>query len=225
MRLLLVEDNFKLSRSISRGLRAEGYAVDVAADGEQALADTGVWEYDAVILDVMLPGRDGLEVCRRLRERGSWVPILMLTARDRIADRIAGLDSGADDYLVKPFDFGELLARVRAMVRRAPRERPSRIQVGELMIDPATREVRHGTADVELTAREFAILEHLARRPGEVVSRSELLEHVWDANYLGSTNVVDVHVGHLRRKLGDRASTDGLIGTVRGVGFVLRASP
>jgi two-component system OmpR family response regulator len=224
VRLLLVEDNFKLSRSISRGLRAEGYAVDVAADGDHALANTAVWDYDAVILDVMLPGRDGLEVCRRLRDRGSWVPILMLTARDGIADRIAGLDSGADDYLMKPFDFGELLARVRAMVRRAPRERPSRITVGELVIDPATRKVRRGAANVELTAREFAILEQLARRPGEVVSRSELLEHVWDANYLGSTNVVDVHVGHLRRKLGDQASTDGLIATVRGVGFVLRAS-
>jgi two-component system OmpR family response regulator len=225
MRLLLVEDNVKLSRSISRGLRAEGYAVDVASDGEQALASAGVWEYDGLILDVMVPGRDGIDVCRHLRARGSWVPILMLTARDGIDDRIAGLDAGADDYLVKPFDFGELLARVRALVRRTPRERPSRIRVGDLEIDPATREVRRGETDVELTAREFAILEYLARRPGVVVSRSELLEHVWDANYLGSTNVVDVHVGHLRRKLGDQAASNGVIRTIRGVGFMLRTAP
>lgn len=222
MRLLLVEDNVKLARSVGRGLRAEGYAVDVASDGEQALASAGVWEYDAVILDVMLPGRDGIGVCRRLRERGSWVPILMLTARDATEDRIEGLDAGADDYLVKPFEFGELLARVRALTRRAPRERPSRIQVGELEIDPATRGVRRRGVEVELTAREFAILEYLARRPEVVVSRTELLEHVWDANYIGSTNVVDVHVGHLRRKLGDRPAADGLIKTVRGVGFMLR---
>lgn len=221
MRLLLVEDNEKLSRAISRGLRAEGYAVDVVADGVQALAHAGVWEYDGVILDLLLPLRDGIEVCRSLRERGSWVPILMLTARDGIDDRIAGLDAGADDYLAKPFDFGELLARVRALVRRAPRERPSRIELGELIIDPATREVHRGSATVALTVREFSLLEYLARRPGQVVSRTELLEHVWDANYFGSTNVVDVHVGHLRKKLQRNAEDGELIRTVRGVGLML----
>jgi two-component system OmpR family response regulator len=221
MRLLLVEDNPKLSRAVSRGLRAEGYAVDIAADGEEALMHTGVWDYDLVVLDLLLPLRDGIEVCRSLRERGSWVPILMLTARDGVGDRIAGLDAGADDYLPKPFDFGELLARIRALVRRAPRERPARVEVGELVIDPATREVLRGRTTVELTAREFAVLEYLARRPREVVSRTELLDHVWDANYSGSTNVVDVHVGHLRRKLQRPSDHGELIRTVRGVGFML----
>ncbi len=217
MRLLLVEDDVKLSRAVARGLRAEGYAVDVAGDGEAALLQAAVWDYDAVVLDLMLPLRDGLEVCRGLRERGSWVPILMLTARGGIGDRIKGLDAGADDYLPKPFDFGELLARVRALVRRNPGERPARLEVGELVVDPATREVLHHGRPVELTAREFAVLEYLARHPGQVVSRATLLDHVWDANYEGSTNIVDVYVGHLRRKLG---STE-LIRTVRGVGFLL----
>jgi two-component system OmpR family response regulator len=217
MRLLLVEDDPKLSRAISRGLRAEGYAVDVSGDGDEALRQAGVWDYDALILDVMLPVRDGLEVCRGLRERGSWVPILMLTARHGVDDRIRGLDAGADDYLPKPFDFGELLARLRALVRRAPAERPSRLEVGELVVDPATHAVSLAGADVELTAREFAVLEFLARHPGQVVSRTRLLDHVWDANYLGSTNIVDVYVGHLRRKL----ERPELIRTIRAVGFVL----
>jgi len=219
VRLLLVEDDPKLSRAVSRGLRAEGYAVDVAADGEEALMQAGVWTYDAIVLDVMLPLRDGMDVCRSLRERGSWVPILMLTARGGIDDRILGLDAGADDYLPKPFDFGELLARVRALVRRVPSERPSQLEVGDLVVDPATHEVLRGAASVELTAREFAVLEYLARHPGEVVSRATLLDHVWDANYYGSTNIVDVYVGRLRRKLGPP-----LIRTVRGVGFVLESS-
>jgi len=216
MRLLLVEDDPKLSRAVSRGLRAEGYAVDVAGDGEEALMHASVWSYDAVVLDVMLPLRDGLDVCRSLRDRGVWVPILMLTARGGIGDRIRGLDAGADDYLPKPFDFGELLARVRALVRRTPSERPSRLVVGELIVDPATHEVVFEGDNVELTAREFAVLEYLARHPGEVVSRATLLDHVWDENYLGSTNIVDVYVGHLRRKLGRP-----VVRTVRGVGFVL----
>ncbi len=226
MRLLLVEDDPKLALAVSRGLRAEGYAVDVAGDGEEALRHAGVWDYDVIVLDVMLPGRDGFAVCASLRARGSWVPILMLTARGGVDDRIAGLDAGADDYLAKPFDFGELLARVRALVRRVPSERPTRLDVGDLIVDPATHEVRHGGATVELTSREFAVLEYLARRPGQVVSRSELLDHVWDQNYLGSTNIVDVYVGHLRRKL-HSASADGrdLIRTVRGVGFVLDPRP
>ena len=216
MRLLLVEDDRKLARAVSRGLRAEGYAVDVATDGAQALADTGVWDYDAVVLDLMLPGRDGIDVCRDLRARGSWVPILMLTARGDVGDRIRGLDAGADDYLAKPFDFGELVARVRAMVRRKPRERPPRVELGDLVVDPATHEVRLAGDRVDVTAREFAVLEYLGRHAGEVVTRATLLDHVWDANYLGSTNIVDVYVGRLRRKLGP-----DVIRTVRGVGFVL----
>ena len=221
MRLLLVEDNPKLVRSISRGLRAEGYAVDVATDGEAALIQAGVWEYDGVILDLMLPIRDGFDVCRSLRRRGSWVPILMLTARDGVDDRITGLDAGADDYLAKPFDFGEFLARVRALVRRAPQERATRIVRGDLVLDPATREVLRGAATIELTPREFAVLEYLARRAPQVVSRTELLEHVWDANFDGSTNVVDVHVGRLRHKLHRPSDRDSVIQTVRGVGFIL----
>jgi two-component system OmpR family response regulator len=221
MRLLLVEDNPKLVRSISRGLRAEGYAVDVATDGEAALIHAGVWEYDGVILDLMLPIRDGFDVCRSLRQRESWVPILMLTARDGVDDRITGLDAGADDYLAKPFDFGEFLARVRALVRRAPQERATRIVRGDLVLDPATREVLRGAAAIELTPREFAVLEYLARRAPQVVSRTELLEHVWDANFDGSTNVVDVHVGRLRHKLHRPSDRDSVIQTVRGVGFIL----
>src|SRR3954452_13445652 len=156
MRLLLVEDDAKLSKAISRGLRAEGYAVDAVADGEQALMHAGVWEYDAVVLDLMLPVVDGLEVCRRLRERGSWVPILMLTARGAVGDRIDGLDAGADDYLPKPFDFGELLARVRALVRRAPPKREPELRAGALVVDPATRAVTLDGRAIQLTAREFA---------------------------------------------------------------------
>lgn len=225
MRLLLVEDNPKLVRSISRGLRAEGYAVDVAADGEAALIHADVWEYDGVILDLMLPIRDGFDVCRSLRLRGSWVPILMLTARDGVDDRIRGLDAGADDYLAKPFDFGEFLARVRALVRRAPQERAARIVCGDLVLDPATREVLRGGTPIELTPREFAVLEYVARRAPQVVSRTELLEHVWDVNFEGSTNVVDVHVGRLRHKLHRPSDRDSVIQTVRGVGFSLVVPP
>ena len=216
MRLLFVEDDEKLARSVSRGLRAEGYAVDVASDGDAALLQSGVYDYDAVVLDVMLPRRDGLEVCRTLRERGCWAPVLMLTARAAPPERVAGLDAGADDYLAKPFDFDELLARLRALLRRSPSERPVRIELAKLTIDPVMHTVTRNREPVELSAREFALLEHLARRAGDVVTRSELIEHVWDENFLGSTNVVDVYVGYLRRKLGRE-----LIRTVRGVGFVL----
>jgi two-component system OmpR family response regulator len=216
MRVLLVEDDTKLARSVCKGLQREGYAVDVAGDGDEALINIGVWEYDAIVLDVMLPGSDGFDVCRALRERGNWAPVLMLTARAGVDDRIAGLDSGADDYLAKPFDFGELLARVRALVRRRPAERPARIEVGELEVDPAAHEVRRAGEVIELTAREFALLEFLTAHAGQVVRRTTLLEHVWDANYMGDTNIVDVYVGQLRKKLGRP-----LIRTVRGVGFVV----
>src|SRR3954449_4046671 len=190
MRLLLVEDDEKLARSVTRGLRGEGYAVDLAVDGDTALIQASVYDYDAIVLDVMLPGRDGFEVCRTLRERGCWSPLLMLTARDGVGDRIGGLDAGADDYLAKPFDFGELLARLRALLRRAPEERPARIEAGDLVVDPATRAVTRSGTLVELTAREFAALEYPARHSGEVVTRGALLDHVWDVNFEGSTNVV-----------------------------------
>ena len=220
MRLLLVEDDAKLAAAVSRGLRGEGYAVDHAADGEAALADAHVWDYDAVVLDLMLPRRDGFEVCRTLRERGDGVPILVLTARGNVDDRIRGLDAGADDYLAKPFDFGELLARLRALIRRGPSQRPPQLTIGALVVDPARHAVTCAGEPIELTAREFSVLEYLARRPGELVTRAELLDHVWDANYAGSTNVVDVYVGYVRRKLGRP-----LIRTVRGAGFILDGEP
>ena len=216
MRLLLVEDDVKLAAALARGLRHAGYAVDLVGDGDAALRNACVWEYDGIVLDVMLPARDGLEVCRALRARGCWAPVLLLTARGRVEDRIRGLDAGADDYLPKPFDFGELLARLRAMIRRTPAERPAVLRVGDLRIDPASRRVQRAGRDVALTAREFSVLEYLARHPGDVVSRARLLDHVWDANFEGSTNIVDQYVGALRRKLGAP-----LIQTVRGAGFRL----
>jgi two-component system, OmpR family, response regulator len=220
VRLLLVEDDEKLARSVAKGLRNEGYAVDVARDGDGALLNAAVWDYDAVLLDVMLPGTDGFTVCRRLRERECWAPVLMLTARAGVLDRITGLDAGADDYLPKPFDFGELLARVRALVRRRPLQRPTQHEVGDLVVDPASHAVTREGRPIELTAREFALLEFLASHAGQVVSRTTVLEHVWDANYMGSTNIVDVYVAHLRKKL-EQPFGRPLIRTVRGVGFVL----
>ena len=221
MRLLVVEDDEKLARAVTRGLRGEGHAVDTVGDGDAALVQAAVNDYDAVVLDVMIPGRDGFAVCRTLRERGCWAPVLMLTARADVDDRIRGLDTGADDYLAKPFDFGELVARLRALVRRAPAQRPARLEVGDHVVDPATRRVTRGGRDVALTAREFAVLEYLARHPGEVITRTRLLEHVCDENYLGSTNIVDVYVGYLRRKL-EQVGARPLIATVHGVGYALR---
>jgi two-component system OmpR family response regulator len=212
VRLLLVEDDAKLARAVGRGLRHEGYAVDLAGDGDAALMQAAVWEYDAIVLDVMLPGRDGFEVCRTLRERDCWAPILMLTARGQVGDRIRGLDVGADDYLAKPFDFGELLARLRAVVRRAPAQRPS------------THAVARAGVPVALTAREFAVLEYLARHAGEAVTRVSLLDHVWDENFEGSTNIVDVYVGYLRKKL-EQPFGRPLIRTIRGVGYALEGEP
>jgi two-component system OmpR family response regulator len=224
VRLLLVEDDAKLARAVGRGLRHEGYAVDVVADGDDALTQAAVWDYDGIVLDVMLPNRDGFEVCRVLRERDCWAPILMLTARGQLDDRIRGLDVGADDYLIKPFDFGELLARLRALVRRAPAQRPVRVEVGDLVVDPATHEVARAGVPVALTAREFAVLEYLARHAGEAVTRASLLDHVWDENFEGSTNIVDVYVGYLRRKL-EQPFDRPLIRTIRGVGYALEAGP
>lgn len=220
MRLLIAEDDPKLSAALARGLRAEGYAVDVASTGDEAIFNARVYDYDAVILDVMLPGPDGIAVCRTLRENERWSPVLMLTARDGVADRIRGLDGGADDYLVKPFDFGELVARLRALLRRGAPERPAVLIAGDLVIDPASRTVTRAGRLVSLTTREFAVLEFLVRRAGEVVSRTQLLEHVWDQNYDGSGNVVDVYIGYLRRKV-EEPFGRALIRTVRGAGYVV----
>ena len=217
MRLLIVEDDTKLARALTIGLRHEGYAVDAAESGDDALALVETNDYDAIVLDLMLPGVDGFAVCEALRRGGRWMPVLMLTARTGVEDRIKGLDAGADDYLVKPFDFGELLARLRALLRRGPVERPMIVAVGDLRIDSATRIVTRGGEEIELTAREYDVLAFLARQPGRVVSRSELLDEIWD-DYDGSPNIIDVYVGYLRKKLG-RA----LIRTVRGSGFVLEA--
>jgi two-component system OmpR family response regulator len=218
MRILLVEDEKKMARAIRRGLEQEGYAVDACADGEEAVARGTENEYDAMVLDVMLPSRDGFSVCRELRDRGRWAPILMLTARDAVEDRIRGLDAGADDYLVKPFAFGELLARVRAMVRRGKPERPAKLTVDGVVLDPAAHTVRCGETLIDLTPKEFSLLEFLMRHPREVLSRPRILEHVWDINYDGFSNVVDVYVGYLRRKLPSPYDRT-LIRTVRGVGY------
>jgi two-component system OmpR family response regulator len=220
MRVLLVEDEIKMSRAIRRGLEREGYAVDAALDGDDGLHRATEWDYDAIVLDVMLPGLDGIEVCRRLRRARRWAPVLMLTARDGVADRIRGLDVGADDYLVKPFAFGELLARLRALVRRGARERPSVLAVGDLVLDPAAHTVTLSGRPVELSTREFALLEFMMRNAGQVLSRPAILEHVWDYNYDGISNVVDVYVGYLRRKL-EQPPGQVRIRTVRGVGYGL----
>jgi DNA-binding response OmpR family regulator len=223
MRLLLVEDDVKLARALERGLEREGYSVDHTTTGDDALAQATTSEYDAVILDVMLPGTDGFSVCEALRRGERWSPVLMLTARTEVSDRIRGLDAGADDYLVKPFDFGELLARLRALIRRGPSERQPVLRVGELHFDSATNAVTLAGRRVELTAREFAVLEYLARHAGTVVPRAQLLEHVWAEDVEVSPNIVDVYVGYLRRKL-DRPKRRPLIRTVRGVGFLLESA-
>jgi DNA-binding response OmpR family regulator len=220
MRVLVVEDEIKMARAIRRGLEQEGYAVDTAPDGDEALYLASENAYDAVVLDVMLPGLDGFEVCRQLRLAGRWAPVLMLTAHDSVPDRIEGLDVGADDYLAKPFAFGELLARLRALLRRGAGERPAVLRVGDVTLDPAAHRVTRAGRRVELSAREFALLEYLMRRPGEVVTRSDALEHVWDYGYDGLSNVVDVYVGYLRRKL-EQPFGRALIRTVRGVGYAL----
>jgi two-component system, OmpR family, response regulator len=220
VRLLLVEDDAKLVRALERGLRREGYAVDVAATGDAGIAQATASEYDVVVLDVMLPGPDGFAVCRALREAERGTPVLMLTARTEVSDRIRGLDAGADDYLVKPFDFGELLARLRALVRRGPSERAPVLRVGDLQFDAQRRVVTQAGAPVELTTREFEVLELLARHAGRVVSRARLLEEIWTEEPEISPNIVDVYVGYLRRKLADPPG-GRRIRTVRGVGFVL----
>lgn len=220
MRVLIVEDEVKMARAVRRGLEHEGYAVEVATGGDDALFRATEDEFDAIVLDVMLPGMDGFAVCETLRRRGRWVPVLMLTARDAVEDRIRGLDVGADDYLVKPFAFGELLARLRALLRRGATERPTVLKVEDVLLDPAAHMVTRGDRRVPLSTREFALLEFLMRHPGQVLSRSRILEHVWDYNYEGFSNVVDVYVGYLRKKL-ERPFGRPLIHTVRGVGYAV----
>jgi two-component system OmpR family response regulator len=221
MRILVVEDEEKMAGLIRRGLREEGMAVDVAVRGEDALWMAGSTEFDAIILDLMLPGIDGFETCRRLRDDGVWAPILMLTARDAVEDRVAGLDHGADDYLLKPFSFAELLARLRALVRRGRGERPAVLEVGDLRLDPATHRVSRDGTEISLSAKEFALLEVFMRHPGEAISRFQLLEHAWDYDYENRSNVVDVYVRYLREKI-DRPFGTKSIETVRGVGYRLR---
>jgi two-component system OmpR family response regulator len=219
--VLIVEDQVKMAALLRRGLTAEGMSADVAIKGEDALWMAEATDYDAIVLDVMLPGIDGLEVCRRLREAGVWAPILILTARDAVRDRVAGLDGGADDYLTKPFSYAELLARLRALVRRGPVERPTELVLGDLRLDPATRVVRRGEAEISLSTKEFALLETFMRRPGQVLSRFELLEHAWDYDYENRSNVVDSYVRFLRQKI-DRPFGVESIETVRGAGYRLR---
>ena len=221
MRILVVEDEAKMAALLKRGLQEEGYAVDVAATAEDAVWMGTENPYDAIVLDLMLPDSDGFEVCRRLRAAKRWAPVIMLTARDAVSDRVAGLDVGADDYLTKPFSFDELLARTRALLRRGSVERPTVLRSGPLELDPATRKVVVGGSPVELTAREFTLLEYLMRHPGVVLSRTRIREHVWDFSFEGDSNVVDVYVRYLREKI-DRAFGLNLIETVRGAGYRLK---
>jgi two-component system, OmpR family, copper resistance phosphate regulon response regulator CusR len=221
MRILLVEDEPSAALLLAKGLREQSYAVDVAGGGETALVQAGTNDYDAVVLDVMLPVRDGLAVCRGIRETGSLVPILMVTARDAVEARIEGLDSGADDYLVKPFVFGELLARLRALIRRGRLPiLPSELRAGPLTLDTRSRRVHIGGRQLDLTAKEYALLEYFARRSGDVVSRGDIAEHVWDEHYDPLSNIVDVYVQRLRRKL-EAAGAESLIRTRRGEGYQL----
>jgi two-component system OmpR family response regulator len=222
MRILVVEDDIKWAGLIQRGLRAEGLAADVALNGEDALWMAGATAYDAIVLDVMLPGIDGFQTCRRLREDGVWSPVLMLTARDAVEDRVAGLDGGADDYLTKPFSFTELLARLRALTRRGLIDQPTVLSAGDLRLDPAGRRVWRGDTEITLSTKEFSLLEAFLRRPGETLTRFELLEQAWDHDYENRSNVIDSNVRYLRDKI-DRPFGTRTIQTVRGTGYRLRA--
>jgi two-component system OmpR family response regulator len=221
MRVLVVEDEPKLAALVARALREEGHPADVAGRGEDALWMAAAAPYDAIVLDVMLPDLDGFEVLRRLRERKTWTPVLMLTARDAVADRVEGLDAGADDYLTKPFSFAELLARLRAVARRGSVERPTSLEVGDLRLDPAAHRAWRGGTELDLSAREFALFELFMRRSGETLSRLQLLEGAWDMAFESRSNVIDVYVRYLREKV-DRPFGREAIETVRGVGYRLR---
>jgi len=222
VRILVVEDEQRIAAFVKRGLEEEHYAVDVAYDGEEALDWAAVVDYDLIVLDVLLPKKDGMQVCRELRAQGKKVPVLMLTARDAIEDRVRGLDSGADDYLVKPFAFQELLARIRALLRRRGEVKITRLQVSDLVLDTITHRATRGGRVIELTAREYALLEFLMRHPGQVLSRTQIAEHVWDYDFFTTSNVVDVYIRYLRRKI-DKEFEVKLIKTVRGVGYKIKA--
>ena len=222
MRALVVEDEPKMAALLRRGLVEDGYAADVTGTGEEALRMARAVPYDAIVLDVMLPGLGGFDICRQLRSSGVWSPVLLLTARDGVDDRVVGLDAGADDYLTKPFSFAELLARLRALTRRGLSERRTVLEVGSLRLDPATRQVWRKDVQLELSAKEFALLETFMRRPGHVLSRIDLLDHAWDYGYESRSNVVDVYVGYLRAKI-DRPFGLRSIETVRNVGYRLRS--
>ena len=224
MRVLLVEDDPTLARSVAKGLREHAYAVDIAGDADTALYQAAVNTYDAIVLDVMLPKRDGIVVCREIRRRGATVPILMLTARDTVADRVTGLDTGADDYLTKPFDFAELLARLRALLRRGPAMVPSVIRVADLELDTRAQRATRAGRHVPLTTKEYALLEFLARNGGRVVGRAEISEHVWDDNYDPISNLIEAYINRLRRKL-DAGEHAPLIHTRRGAGYMLGIVP
>ena len=222
MRILLAEDDRQLRESIARGLREASYAVDDAPDGGRAIFLAAVNEYDAIILDIVLPGKDGLEVCREIRRKGVHAPILMLTARDTVDDKIVGLDAGADDYVTKPFDFGELLARLRALVRRRGDVLPGELSVADLVVDTRRHSARRGKREITLTTKEYALLEHLVRNAGRIVTRAEINAHVWDDNHDPFSNLIDVYVSRLRRKV-DGGERVALISTRRGVGYMLSA--
>ena len=222
MRVLLVEDDPDIATFLMKGLSEQSYALDHVSDGESALDQTSFIPYDAIILDWMIPSPDGMEVCRRLREEGSAVPILVLTARDAVSDKIVGLDAGADDYLTKPFDFAELLARLRALIRRGGAKHPTTLQVGDLEIDTGARRVKRRGEPVELTSKEYALLEYLARNAGIVVSRGEICEHVWNESLDAFSNVIEVYINRLRKSLAV-ADAPGLIHTIRGAGYILEA--
>jgi DNA-binding response OmpR family regulator len=223
MRILLVEDELRAAQMLAKGLREQAYAVDLARNGREALYEASLIDYDAIVLDVMIPGLDGFEVCREIRRTGSNVPVLMLTARDAVESRIHGLDSGADDYLVKPFDFGELLARLRAVIRRGRQSlTPALVTVGALRIDFGARQAFRRDVPVKLTAREFALLEFLVLHSGEVVGRAAIAEHVWDSPFESMSNVIDVMIQRLRRKI-DTPNVKSLIETRRGEGYMFAA--
>ena len=222
MRILLVEDEPSAARMLAKGLREQTYAVDIAGDGEAALYQAFVNDYDLIVLDVMLPIKDGFEVCRELRAAGSTIPILMVTARESVHDRIEGLDTGGDDYLTKPFDFHELLARVRALLRRGEALCPQMIELADLKIDTRAHRVRRAERNIDLTAKEYALIEYLARRRGEVVTRTEISEHVWDENFDVFSNLIEVYIQRLRKKI-DEGHEPRLIRTLRGEGYMLTA--
>jgi two-component system OmpR family response regulator len=221
MHVLVVEDEVKMAALLRRGLGEQGLTVDLAANGEEALAIARASAFDAIVLDVILPGIDGFETCRQMRREGVWAPVLMLTARGALEDRVLGLDGGADDYLTKPFSLAELLARLRALVRRGQSERPSVVEVGQLRLDPATRQVWRGEVEVELSAKEFVLFEAFMRSPGIVLSRSHLLDQAWEYDFEHRSNVIDVYIRYLRKKL-DRPFGVESIETVRGAGYRLR---